>query len=354
VALPSCAPTPGSAASTGPSCIAVCLHFEANFLLKVLLLPCFASICCYTVQGRSGFAKLRAHPWFRSINWTDLQDGRSMLYRTFCSAHTQPTCCALTRAAANRCCCYLLLPSLSFSLQGCGGFAKLRSHPWFRSINWTDLQCAVCTAVGDKLYTHFLAASCTAVLCRAVAGLPSCGPTPGSAASTGLICRKAAVCSAKRLLCPHATHVLRTHACCCYALPLSSRSSVVQGRGGFAKLRAHPWFRSINWTDLQEGCSMLCKSLCSADMKPACCILMCAGFLPSAAAAITVLCCCAGPRWLCQASLTPLVPQHQLERSARGPQHGTARLERAAVPLGWWGRARVLDTTTTQRWRAKP
>eukprot|EP00882_Tetradesmus_deserticola_P006856 GHRQ01007222.1.p1 GENE.GHRQ01007222.1~~GHRQ01007222.1.p1 ORF type:complete len:320 (+),score=136.27 GHRQ01007222.1:462-1421(+) len=30
-------------------------------------------------MGRGGFAKLRAHPWFRSTNWTELQEGRSML-----------------------------------------------------------------------------------------------------------------------------------------------------------------------------------------------------------------------------------------------------------------------------------
>lgn len=27
----------------------------------------------------------------------------------------------------------------------------------------------------------------------------------------------------------------------------------MQGKGGIAKLRSHPWFRNINWSDLQEG-----------------------------------------------------------------------------------------------------
>jgi hypothetical protein len=36
-------------------------------------------LCSFLLQGRGGFAKLRAHPWFRSINWADLQEGRSMV-----------------------------------------------------------------------------------------------------------------------------------------------------------------------------------------------------------------------------------------------------------------------------------
>jgi hypothetical protein len=53
-------------------------HQLAN--ASVVVGPCHAVLAAAAfLQGRGGFAKLRSHPWFRSINWAELQEGRSML-----------------------------------------------------------------------------------------------------------------------------------------------------------------------------------------------------------------------------------------------------------------------------------